>query len=410
MFALRFSTETLSMNQSKSWPFFGTSDLQVIPFCDNVVRSRTPESGPLQSAMPIQHLSVLVKDLRFDPNNPRLDEDTGNNQPHIFRFLVDEIGVDDLLQSISSAGMLEGDPIIVRPAAEEGTYYVIEGNRRLAALKLLLGEKIGDGNPEPAVPHVSAAVVQGLQMVSVQANWEPEALDSYLGYKHVTAAREWAPEAKARFVLEHAKDDLSNDNLRKFAKRLGTNLPTLKRWIVAYLTLKQAEEEDLFDPKAAPTRRYFGTFYTLLGSEQVQTFLNLHTDPISKTPVPTANRANLGEFLGWVIGTKKDPPIINSRMQKQLGEVLASPKALQHFRLKHDLNGALLYTEFKATEIATKLRTSAFGIEDCLVNLFDVKDDAAVRQAFDELENAYKKAKLNMTGKGAPVHQARKRA
>jgi len=360
--------------------------------------------------MPIQRLAVDVAQLRFDPDNPRLDEDAGRDQEHIFRFLVDEIGVDDLLQSISSAGMLEGDPIIVRKAEEENAYYVIEGNRRLAAIKLLLGEKIGDGNPEPTMPAVSTALATTLRHVSVQTDWEQEALESYLGYKHVTASREWAPEAKARFVLDHAKNDLSNDNLRKFAKRLGTNLPTLKRWIIAYLTLKQAEQEEIFDPKAAPTRRYFGTFYTLLGSEQVQNFLDLQSDPISRTPIPQANKTNLSEFLSWVIGTKKDPPIINSRMQKQLGEVLSSPKALQHFRLKRDINTALLYTEFKATEIATKLRTAAYSIEDCLVNLFDVRDDAVVREAFEELENAYKKAKLNLTGKEASNRPPRKRS
>jgi hypothetical protein len=276
--------------------------------------------------MPIKRVNIDIAQLRFDPENPRLDEDTGKDQQRIFRFLVDEIGVDDLLQSISSAGMLEGDPIIVRNAEAKDTYYVIEGNRRLAALKLLLGERIGDGSSEPTVPRVTKALAASLRRLNVQTDWEQEALESYLGYKHVTAAREWAPEAKARFVLDHAKKDLSNDNLRKFAKRLGTNLPTLKRWIIASLTLKQAEEEGIFDPKSAPTRRYFGTFYTLLGSEQVQNFLDLQADPISANPVPKTKKTNLSEFLSWVIGTKKDPPVINSRMQKQIGEVLSALK------------------------------------------------------------------------------------
>lgn len=360
--------------------------------------------------MPIRHLPVDVTHLQFDPENPRLDEDLGQDQQRIFRFLVDDIGVDDLIQSISSAGMLEGDPIIVRAAEERDRYYVIEGNRRLAALKLLLGHRIADGNPEPTLPPISTELANGLQQINVQIGWESEALESYLGYKHVTAAREWAPEAKARFVINHAKGDLSNDNLRKFAKRLGTNLPTLKRWVVAHLTLKQAEQDEVFDPKAAPTRRYFGTFYTLLGSEQVQNFLDLQSDPLTENPVPDGKKANLTEFLSWVVGTKKEPPIVNSRMQKQLGEVLSSPKALQHFRLKRDLNTALLYTEFKATEIAVKLRTAAYNIEDCLVNLFDVRRDAVVREAFEELENAYKKAKLNLSSQEGTIKQSRKRS
>lgn len=357
--------------------------------------------------MPMKQLDVPLSQLLFDPDNPRLDEGLGQDQQRIFRFLVDEIGVDDLVQSISSAGMIHADPIIVRPGPQKNAYFVIEGNRRLAALKLLVGEKIADGGPEPAVPPMSAEAVATLRRIPIQTDWEAEALESYLGYKHVTAAREWLPEAKARFVLEHAKNDFSNENLRRFANRLGTTVPTLKRWTIAYLALKQAEQQG-FDPKASPTKRYFGTFYTLLGSEQVQEFLDLQSDPITTDPVPPGKRGNLMEFIGWVVGTKKDPPIINSRMQKQLGEVLASPKALQHFRVKKDVNSALLYTEFKATEIATKLRSAAYGIEDCLVSLFDVRGEPAVREAFEELENAYKKAKLNLSGREASHRPNRK--
>src|SRR6266849_3103733 len=141
--------------------------------------------------MPIKQFPIDVGRLQFDAANPRLDEDIGQDQQRIFRFLVDEIGVDDLLQSISSAGMLQGDPIIVREAEEKNTYYVIEGNRRLAAIKLLRGGKIADGNPEPVVPSITTELAESLRRVNVQTGWDPDALESYLGYKHVTAAREW---------------------------------------------------------------------------------------------------------------------------------------------------------------------------------------------------------------------------
>jgi hypothetical protein len=76
--------------------------------------------------------------------------------------------------------------------------------------------------------------------------------------------------------------------------------------------------------------------------------------------------------------------------------VLGSPKALQHFRVKGDLEASLLYTEYNAEEITSKFREAAYSIEDCLTKLFDVRENATVKEAFAELENAYKKAKLNM--------------
>jgi hypothetical protein len=345
--------------------------------------------------MPKASQPVEVQDLLFDPHNPRLPSEIGSSEKEIFRFLVDEIGVDDLLNSIASSGVIEGDPIIARTAEVAGKFYVIEGNRRLAALKLLNGQKIGDGQPEPTIPDVSASVAVSVKKVSVQTGWEEDQLEAYLGYKHVTATREWSPEAKARFVLERCKGDFSNPNLTKFAKRLGTTLPTLRRWLIAYLTLKQAERVGVFDPTKAPTKRYFGTFYTLLGSQEVQKFLALASENLTNSPVPNDHLEQLGEFVGWTIGTRKSPPLVNSRSQQKLDAVLASPGGLQHFRNKRSLDAALLYTEYNSGEISEKLLNAAFTIEECLTKIYDVKDDPKVVSAIDALDGALEKLKLN---------------
>src|SRR5271168_549753 len=190
--------------------------------------------------MPIRTLPVRVENLLFDPDNPRLPEGLGADQKKIFRFLVDDIGVDDLLSSMAASGSIEGDPMIGRNAEGE-KYYVIEGNRRLAALKLLNGERVNDGEPEPTVPGLAGEIAPSLRGVTLQLDWDSEKLEAYLGYKHVTSAREWTPEAKAKFVVTHCRGDFSDATLSKFAQRLGTKLPTLRRWLVAYLSLKQAE-------------------------------------------------------------------------------------------------------------------------------------------------------------------------
>jgi len=353
-------------------------------------------------AIEIRH-DVPVKQLLFDPHNPRLPELLGKNQTEIFRFLVSEIGIQDVLQSIAASGMIEGDPVIAREAegktkagSDEGKrYYVIEGNRRLAALKLLNGERIGDGQEEPALPNLAPAAANTVQKLTIQLGWPETDIDAYLGYKHVTATREWPPEAKARFVIDRVKGDFSTNTLSDFAKRLGTTPPTLRRWIVAYLALKQAQTKGLFDPQEAPAKRYFGTFYTLLGSQEVQKFLGLKSDPVAENPVPKDKLPELAEFISWVIGTKKKVPVVNSRKQQELDAVLSSPSALRHFRSRRDLDAALLYTEFNAREISDKLLSAAYGIEECLPKLFDVRKDPNVVGAIGALDVAYQKMKRN---------------
>jgi hypothetical protein len=232
-------------------------------------------------------------------------------------------------------------------------------------------------------------------------------LEAYLGYKHVTSAREWTPEAKAKFVLIRCKGDFSDTNLSKFAQRLGTTLPTLRRWLVAYLTLKQAEAEGRFSPEEAYTKRYFGTFYTLLGSQQVQDFLGLRSGPLTKTPLGVDHLEQLGEFINWVIGTKKSPPVLNSRSQQKFDAVLASPSALQYFRAKKNLEGALLYTEFNSGQIAEKLLNAAYTIEECLPKIFDVKDDPKVVSAIENVERAFQKLKINTADQTATTKKRR---
>lgn len=346
--------------------------------------------------MPKQFTAKLA-DLNFDPANPRLIGDFENDQDKMFRYLITDIGVDDLLESISASGLFNADPIIVRDRPEGG-YFVIEGNRRLAAVKLLNGQRPDDKLPIPAVPTISAEIAKQLVELKVESGWTDELLQAYLGYKHVTASREWSPDAKAKFVFEHAKGDFTADNLRKFAKSLGTKYPTLKRWLVAYLTLRQAEYLKIFDPENAPTKGYFGTFYTLLGGSQAQKFLNLGDEPLTDHPVPDNRTKELGEFIKWTIGAKTVPAVVNSREQKQFERVLASPKALAHFRIKGDLDTSLLYTEYNAEEITAKFKEAAYSIEETLPKLFDVRESPAVKEAFAELERACQKARLNISG------------
>ena len=344
-----------------------------------------------------KRLEAKLTDLYFDPENPRLfAEFNQDDQSAMFRYLITDIGVEDLLQSIAASGLINADPIIVkdRPA---GGYFVIEGNRRIAALKLLTGTTPNDHLPLPTIPDISEEKLDSLQTVPVQSEWPDDLLQAYLGYKHVTAAREWSPEAKAKFVFEHARGDLSKQNLQRFAKTLGTNLATLKRWLIAYLTLREAERENIFDPTNTTAKGYFGTFYTLLGGRQAREFLHLENDPVTEAPVPRDKLNRLSEFINWTIGTREKPALINSRQQTKFEQVLGSHRALEHFRVKGDLEASLLYTEYNSEEIAAALRKAAYTIEGCLTTLFDVRDNNKVKEAFGELERAYRKAKLNMT-------------
>ncbi len=83
-----------------------------------------------------------VSDLHFDYQNPRLAEygiSKATPEEEILKILWDAMDVRELVQSISASGFFPHEALIV--AKEDDRNIVIEGNRRLAAVKVLLGSE-----------------------------------------------------------------------------------------------------------------------------------------------------------------------------------------------------------------------------------------------------------------------------
>ena len=77
-----------------------------------------------------------VASLHLDTKNPRLGRETSNRAPRqIIQYLFDHDKAFEIAQSIVSRGYFPNEPLL---AIKEGEHLVVvEGNRRLAALKAL---------------------------------------------------------------------------------------------------------------------------------------------------------------------------------------------------------------------------------------------------------------------------------
>jgi len=86
---------------------------------------------------------IKVGDLHFDHQNARLAEygiTPATSEQDILKILWEAMDVRELVQSISASGYFPHEPLIV--AKEGGKLVVIEGNRRLAAVKVLLSHDL----------------------------------------------------------------------------------------------------------------------------------------------------------------------------------------------------------------------------------------------------------------------------
>lgn len=81
-------------------------------------------------------LRVELDKLRFDKENPRFVDFNNDDETAIIKFLYDEADLNELIQSISTSGFIDYEPIIVQREGDDN-YIVLEGNRRLGAVRLL---------------------------------------------------------------------------------------------------------------------------------------------------------------------------------------------------------------------------------------------------------------------------------
>lgn len=286
---------------------------------------------------------VPVDQLHFDRQNPRLaeygiTEKTSDND--IIALLWNAMDVRELVQSISSSGFFAHEPLIV--AEEKKKYIVIEGNRRLAAVKVLLNPALVDST-NYEIPKLNQSKRSQLLNLPVVVESREKAW-RYLGFKHVNGPAKWSSYAKAKYIAEvHHNYSIS---LAEIADQIGDRHKTVQRLYRGLMVVEQAERLAVFDrDDRYRTRFAFSHLYTGLDGDGFNTFLDLkNSEEESETPVPIKNKKELGELLLWLYGSKKadKPPVVESQNPDlwKLNDVLKSREAVAALRDNCDLEQA----------------------------------------------------------------------
>ena len=283
---------------------------------------------------------IKVKDLHFDRRNPRLAEYgilDSTKDGDILRILWDAMDVRELVQSIAASGFFPHEALIV--AKEEGRYVVIEGNRRLAAVKVLLDESVAHDNGWE-VPSLSDSDRKQLESLPAivsdrQDSWR------FLGFKHVNGPAKWTSYAKARYIADVHRQ--YGKPLSDIADQIGDRHRTVQRLYRGLMVLEQAERENVYELDDKFRQRLaFSHLYTGLDYDGISSFISLRPEgEEADEPVPREKLTELGELCVWLYGSKKlkRPPVIESQNPdlRRLDAVLASREAIAALRADSDL-------------------------------------------------------------------------
>ncbi len=223
---------------------------------------------------------LSVVNLFLDEQNPRLGRETGEQAPReLIQYLFDHDKALDVARSIATHGYFENEPLL---AIHDGRHHVVvEGNRRLAALKALKEPGLLTGNTVRQVERLSRqADLTAISKVPVTIAPNRRATDRLISVRHIgTPVLAWQAENRASFILSKLEEGYSNDEL---LDELGFTEQDIQKAKQTRAIAGMARALDLPDEVKAkvdnPRVKLFSTLERVFDSSVGREFLKVKTD------------------------------------------------------------------------------------------------------------------------------------
>lgn len=286
--------------------------------------------------------------LSLDLTNPRFGLSEASDEVAALQTLLDTADLKELWNSIAERGYEKFEPLVAMK--EGGKTVVLEGNRRLAAVKLLIDPGLlGDGvrRRVPALSPEKLSTCDTLPVILVNSRAEAA---GYIGFKHVNGPTRWSSLAKAKFgvqFFERLDASLSPEaRMQSLTRQLGDSRGLIIRLLVAYKIILQARASGMLDQLGlAEDEIEFSHLYTLINNPDSRNFIGLSRSPlheglIKDDPIPLSHVQSLRELMGWLYGAKS---VIRSQGvdRPKLQRVLADESGLRELRSSGDLSAAV---------------------------------------------------------------------
>lgn len=251
---------------------------------------------------------------------------------------ADAFDVSELKDTIKTLGFLPMDRMVVRrwkgnPNSNEEKYVVIEGNRRLTALRWLIGlHEVGKESFSPE----QLKNFTNLECLLLDDVAAPATASLILpGLRHVSGIKEWGPYQKAKAVYALRKSGLSSQDA---AQSLGLSTRAANSSYKCFLALEQMKNDEEFGEHAVP--RMYSYFEEVFKRPNVRSWLNWIDDAEGFT-----DEDHLKEFYSWIIPSEDDtrsPKLPEAKSVRDLSGILSDDGAMNILRgANGDLSRAL---------------------------------------------------------------------
>jgi hypothetical protein len=329
---------------------------------------------------------VSPDELEFDPKNPRFGGLLSHKSQEQLQSAVfgEPYYASELVDSLLENGFIDYEPLIVRRDGRK--YIVVEGNRRLAAVRHIRANLDNYPNAKSQLDRIPVLVFPG-STDDVQQN----AMRVYLGVRHLLGFREWPPVSKAIFLDRESRNP---GGLDRIIKEVGITKQQARRFLVPYRLLKKAQ-------LPLPPGEDFWVLGESLARTGVKGFLQLDVDA-NTLEVRSFHKQNLSKLMDDLYGQKvsgtsrRDPAtrkVKDTRDISLFAKILASDRARAYLHRGKGLREASIYVDTREQSLArlTKI-TKEMSL---LVRKLSARDGKsaeaiALNAAFKRMETAVK--------------------
>lgn len=286
----------------------------------------------------MDHLETTVdlQHLLLDPNNYRFQDEPkflfadekrfheSSVQDRAFVRIRGE-GISDLKSSILTNGFLPFERIVVKPyghKTDDGKQYyvVVEGNRRIAALRWIADDHAAG----VAIPKQVEYTLKNIPVVVIGDSEDPSIALSLMGVRHVAGIREWGGYQRAKLVAELR--DKFNIETSEIAARLGMSALEVNRRYRAFKSLEQMQRDEEFGDQAVP--RMYPIFHEAVAGTVIKDWLKWNENEGRFEDVE-----NLHSFYSLIVTRETDdgitiePKIQTREAVRALRDIIPVPEA-----------------------------------------------------------------------------------
>jgi len=302
---------------------------------------------------------VSIEKIKFDPENPRLPSTIdGNDESAVLDWMLDDASLIELMASIGEHDYFPGEPLLVVPPPKRSAYATaVEGNRRLAAVKLLSKPELASVRKNAVKETSDSAKYKPHELPVLGFDHRDEILD-YLGYRHITGIKEWGPLAKAKYLkqlfIAKPKEQDTQAKFQELAKSIGSRANYVARLLAGIAIYDKIADKEFFGIKGLKEDSIdFSLLTTALSYNSIANFLGLQS--AQDHSLKGLKEAKLKELTSWLFEKVNEgrTRVGESRNLKLLSAIVENAHALEAFRNGFTLADAILLTKMPTEAFRT---------------------------------------------------------